>query len=81
MNYVYVLKMENKGLYIGSTIDLRKRLLQHKNAGKKFVLVYYEAYLSEQDARRREKMLKKFGSSYGHLKKRINNSLKNYEIQ
>lgn len=79
MNYVYILKMNNNNLYIGSTRNLKVRLQQHKQAGKKFVLVYYEAYASEQDARYREKMLKKFGSSYGHLKKRIDNSLK-YEI-
>ena len=41
---------------------------------KKVKLIYYESYLSEKDARKRERDLKKYGSALGHLKKRIYNS-------
>ncbi len=37
--------------------------------------VYYEAYLAEKDARERERMLKHYGASLGHLKARIRNSM------
>lgn len=39
-------------------------------------LIYYECYLSQKDAIQREKMIKRFGSAYSHLKRRISNSLK-----
>ena len=42
---------------------------------KPFELIYYEAFKSQKDATSREKQLKQFKSSYGHLKKRIANSL------
>ncbi|MDO8436386.1 MAG: GIY-YIG nuclease family protein [bacterium] len=83
MFYVYVLKSkkDNK-LYIGYTKDLKKRIQEH-NTGKNFStaqrgpfsLVYYEAFKSQKDATTREKQLKQFKSTYGHLKKRIANSL------
>ncbi|NMB92020.1 MAG: hypothetical protein GYA31_00030, partial [Parcubacteria group bacterium] len=38
-------------------------------------LIYYEAYLSEKDAKDRELKLKRFDGSYTHLKHRIKNSL------
>ena len=44
-----------------------------KHAGWK--LVYYEAYLNEQDARDREQMLKNYGAARGHLKQRIARSM------
>ena len=83
MQYVYVLKMSNNQIYIGSTSDLKKRIQEHKT-GKVFTtrkylpvrLVYYECYLSENDAKRREKMLKRYGSTWSHLLKRIAESLK-----
>lgn len=83
MNYVYVLQsLKDKKLYFGLTKDLRKRLKQHnegqsfstKSRGK-FILIYYEAYRSFDDAQQREKMLKKFGSTYSHLKRRIKRSI------
>ena len=83
MFYVYVLKSkkDNK-LYIGYTNNLKKRIQEH-NKGKNFStaqrgpfsLVYYEAFKSQKDATAREKKLKQFKSTYGHLKKRIANSL------
>lgn len=83
---VYVLKSEVKSwkIYIGYTSkDVRRRLKDH-NEGKSnytrqhrpWKLIYYESYLSESDARKREKMLKQYGNSWGHLKRRINESLK-----
>ena len=66
MFFVYILKSKkDKNLYIGYTLDLRKRLKEH-NLGivksteprKPFGLVYYEAYASKQDAVKREHNLK-----------------------
>lgn len=55
----------NKELYIGCTSDLRKRLKEH-NQGivlstkryKPWQLIYYEASLNQDDAKRREHYLK-----------------------
>lgn len=63
-NYVLQSKM-NKELYIGCTSDLRKRLKEH-NQGivlstkryKPWQLIYYEASLNQDDAKRREHYLK-----------------------
>lgn len=79
MYYVYILKSKrDKKLYIGSTCDLRKRLYMH-NAGlvfstkyrRPFELIYYEAYKSEKDARKRESSLKLRSRAFTQLKKRI----------
>ena len=83
MFYVYVIKSKKDSkLYIGFTNDLRKRLAEHNQGLNKstkhripFILVYYEAYFSEKDARSRERKLKKFKNSYTELKKRIKYSL------
>ncbi len=82
MYYVYVLKIvsnyqskNNRKLYIGSTDDLERRLKEHQKRKWSFALIYYEAFLSERDAREREKQLKYFGKAYQELKKRIENSL------
>jgi putative endonuclease len=83
MFYVYILKSKKDGkCYFGSTIDLKKRLKLH-NDGRVFstkyrrplILVYYEAYLSEKDARKREQMLKNYGQGITNIYKRISNSL------
>ena len=67
--YTYVLQSKIDGnKYIGFTIDLRKRVEEHK-AGKSFStaprrpleLIYYEACRSEEDARRREHYRKTTG--------------------
>lgn len=60
MFYVYLLESGSQR-YVGVTADLKRRVKEH-NAGKNFStkpyipwkLVYYEAHLSEDDARRRE---------------------------
>ena len=77
MFYVYVLK-NPKGaeLYYGFSRNLKQRFAAYqempKHAG--WNLVYYEAYLNEQDARDRERMLKQYGAARGHLKQRIAHS-------
>lgn len=64
--YVYLLQSEkNQELYIGYTIDLKKRLREH-NQGLNFStkpyrpwqIIHFEAYRDEKDAKRREKYLK-----------------------
>jgi putative endonuclease len=66
MHYVYVLHSQTDcGLYIGYTADLRRRFDQHQSGlarstahRRPWRLIYYEAYLEEEDARGREKFLK-----------------------
>jgi len=69
MFYVYVLHSEfDQGLYIGFSADLRRRLAEHRQ-GLAFAtsfrgpwrLIYYEAYLEEEDALGRERYLKSGG--------------------
>lgn len=66
MYYVYILFSEkDKQLYTGFSPDLKIRIEKH-NRGfvlatknrRPLRLIYYEAYLKEVDARRREKYLK-----------------------
>lgn len=81
--YVYVLQsMKNQELYIGYTIDLRKRLQEH-NRGLNFStkpyrpwqIIHFEAYLNEKNARRRvvniylkeRSFLKKLSSFWEHF--------------
>ena len=83
--YVYILKSaKTHFLYVGVTSDLVRRFAAHNSerASREFTdrnkpwkLVYYEAYLSEHDARDREAALKKYGASLGHLRKRVKRSL------
>ena len=83
MFYVYVLKSKKDDkLYIGYTSDLKRRFLEHNQGLVEstrpripFSLIYYEAYLSESDAKHREEMLKRFSGSMVHLRKRIKKSL------
>ncbi len=84
MFYVYALisKKAPGWFYVGFSADLKKRLERH-NSGKvkstssrvPFLLVYYEAYRSEGDARAREKNLKTH-QQRNFLKARIKDSLK-----
>ena len=75
--YTYVLRCADGNFYVGYTGDLRARLGQHEKgrvattATKLPVtLVYYEACLSEDSARQRERQLKTgFGRAY--LKRRL----------
>ncbi len=81
MYYVYLLKDLNRNLhYIGYTNDLERRIFEHLSGKSKYTqagewkLIYYEAYLSESDARKRERMLKQNGNSRRYLLKRVENS-------
>lgn len=79
MFYVYVLENGPKR-YIGRTNNLRKRVREH-NAGKNFStksesnwkLIYYEAHLIFDDAKRREVYFK---TSAG--RRSLNRMLKSY---
>ncbi|HEY4514263.1 MAG TPA: GIY-YIG nuclease family protein [Candidatus Paceibacterota bacterium] len=84
MHYVYTLcSTKDKKLYIGCTNNLRRRLAQH-NDGESFAtaprrpwkLLYYEAYLAEEDAIHREKSLKLRGQARKHLMTRPAASLR-----
>lgn len=81
MYYVYLIKNEKNGLYIGCTNDLKRRLFEHNNnksvytKNHKWKLIYYESYISKDDAFNREKMLKHHGYGIRHLKSRLKNSL------
>ncbi|GEM_PF-257117 len=64
--YVYVLQSKKNGnIYVGYTMDLRKRLQEHNrklNFSTKphvpWELIHYESYRNKEDAMRREKYLK-----------------------
>lgn len=84
MNALYILRsLKDDKLYIGSTINLRKRLSEH-NSGKvfstktrrPFELIYCELYKSEKDTRKREHSLKLRSNAFNQLRKRLVNSLK-----
>jgi putative endonuclease len=87
MFYVYILKSKKYDeLYIGSTNDLKRRLVEHNKGNisstklkKPYNLLYYEAYRAESDARRREKMLKLIGQARVHLLTRLTDTLKQNE--
>ena len=88
MFYVYVLQSEtDDGLYIGFTSDLRRRMKEHQ-AGKSFAtsyrrpwrLIYYEAYLEEEDALGREKYLKS-GGGRKFLKSQLRQHLQKYSLR
>ncbi len=75
MFYLYILQHKiSHRIYIGSTNDLRRRINQHLKKNKFWILIYYEAYRLEKDAREREQKLKYHGTSLANLKRRIKNS-------
>lgn len=78
--YVYLLFSDlDKGLYIGYTNNLNRRLLEHRS-GKTYStknrrpvkLIYHECFVNKADAKAREEYLK---SGYGRLQ--LKNILKN----
>ena len=83
MHYVYVIQdlSDPDNFYLGSTSDLKRRLSEHNlcpghyTSGRKWRVVYYEAYMSLEAARKRERSLKK-GKARVLLMKRIKESLK-----
>lgn len=66
MFYVYVLQSQSdSGLYIGYSANLKRRFAEHQAGTSRatacrgpWVLIYYEAYAEERDARGREEFLK-----------------------
>ncbi len=73
-------------MYIGFTPDLKLRIDKHEKGfvtATKFrrplKLIYYEAYLTKSDAKRREKFLKG-GKGHKELKVQLQGSLQNYKI-
>jgi len=82
MYYAYVLysRKDNK-LYYGHSCDLIRRCKEHHSgkvqatkSRRPLILVYYEAYLAEADAVKREKELKT-GIEREKIKERIKHSL------
>lgn len=78
MYYVYILfSQKDKRLYTGFSDNLRSRFKAHIGGFVKATkhrrplqLIYYESYIEETDARRREKYLKG-GNGRGELKKQL----------
>ena len=79
MHYIYILhSKKDKGLYIGLTTDLKRRVAEHKRGSVTSTkhrlpiqLIHYEAFLVEKDAKARERYLK---SGYG--RQQLKDSLK-----
>lgn len=80
MYHVYLLKLNHdiKQFYIGSTPDIQRRIKQHQNGKVEFTksklpvkLIYCEIYSDKDLALMREKNLKKSGSTYMGLLKRL----------
>jgi len=83
--YVYILQSQkDKSLYIGYTSNLRKRFKEHNNGKNQatrpfrpYKLIYYEAFLNKQDAKKREEYFKS-GWGWRSIKKKL---LANYLSQ
>lgn len=66
MFFVYILRGSKDHLYVGSTNNIKKRIIRHENGdgaeftrrNKAFFLVYSETFSSLLEARRREKQIK-----------------------
>jgi putative endonuclease len=88
MFYVYVLHSDkDKGLYIGYSADLRKRLFQHKTGGAfatsyraPWKLIFYEAYSERADAIGREHFLKS-GSGRKFLMKQLTHYIQKHPFR
>ena len=81
--YVYVLQNidDAEDFYLGYSRDLKQRLEQHNTGsnastrGRRWKLVYYEAYLASEAAREREQRLKHDGRVRRFLMDRIKRHL------
>lgn len=69
IGYLYILATRNNHYYIGSTNNLKRRLIEHKSGKTKslkkllqFNLVFYKKYSSAIKSRKAEIRLKKFKS-------------------
>ncbi|RJQ35103.1 GIY-YIG nuclease family protein [Candidatus Parcubacteria bacterium] len=84
MFYVYILKSrKDQRLYTGYTTDLRKRLVEHnknESTATKYRapldLLYYEAYISQADAKKREDRLKRSAGARTALRRRLTDCLR-----
>lgn len=83
MHYVYLLQSQkNNSFYIGCTSNLKQRFIEH-NQGKSYhtkkympwKLIYFEGYVSKDDAYGREKSLKLHAQGLRRLKDRLRNTL------
>ena len=78
MFYVYILKSaKDKNLYLGYTENLKRRfsednkgLINSTKERRPFILVYYEAYKDEHEARVREKNLKLRANAFIQFKEK-----------
>ncbi|TQJ30369.1 GIY-YIG nuclease family protein [Microbacterium sp. SLBN-146] len=69
MPYMYILECRDRSLYVGSTLDLQRRLNQHQaGEGSLYTrsrlpvrLLYSEEFLRVDDAYRREKQVQGWG--------------------
>lgn len=85
--YTYAMYDNKKDkFYIGYTANLKKRVSQHQSHSghtskrlRNLVLVYYEACVSEEDARKRERKLKT-GFGRGYLRRRLISSINNLPL-
>lgn len=83
MFYAYILLSQKDGkLYTGFTPDLKTRIKKHQDGFVRATkhrlpvkLIYYEAYESEEDARKRETYLKG-GKGKGELKIQLKETFK-----
>ena len=83
MYYVYIFQSQkDKKLYIGFTSNLKKRIRKHwagevisTKTRRPLRLIFYESFLAEQDALRRERYFKT-QKGKASLKQIIRNSLK-----
>ena len=71
-HYCYLVECNDKSLYCGYTIDLKKRIYLHNftTKGAKYTrnkrpvkLVYYEVFETKKDALKREREIKKYTKS------------------
>ena len=77
MHYVYILRCNDGHPYTGCTIDLKDRLIRHKNAQVPatcsrlpVLLVFYAAFIDKYKAFEFEKYLKS-GSGRAFMQKRM----------
>ncbi len=82
--FVYVLRSsKNDSLYIGCTSDLQKRLEEHNNKQNTstaryapWEVIYFEGFISKDDAYKREQSLKLHAQGLRRLKERLRDTLK-----
>ena len=83
MHFVYLLKSKkNNSFYVGCTSNLRKRIKEHNNKQSASTaryapwrLIYFEGFVSKEDAFLREKTLKLHAQGLRRLKDRLSNTL------